>query len=258
MIRLSIIIPAYNEEKRIANTLQEYLEFFSEIYKKDFEILVILNGCKDNTLDIVKGYEKRYPQLKYEDIKEAIGKGGAIIEGFKIAQGKLIGFVDADNSTKPSEFYDLVKNMDEKHDGVIASRWLKESKLPIKQPKSRIILGRSYNFMVRLLFRLKLKDTQCGAKLFTKESIKTVIPRLNITRWGFDVNLLYVLKRHGYKIKEIPTTWYDDPRSNLKKFKTTLEMFLSLIRLRLIYSPFKFIVKIYDKLPEGIKIHHRM
>jgi glycosyltransferase involved in cell wall biosynthesis len=168
MKELSIIIPAYNEGERIAKTLGDYIRFFEDKYQKDFEILVILNGCKDNTLKVVQRYSKKYPQIKYKDIKEAIGKGGAIIEGFKIAEGDLIGFVDADNATKPAEFYELIKNKDERYDAIIASRWLKESKIPVKQPRLRIFLGRCYNFLIRLLFRLRLKDTQCGAKYFQK------------------------------------------------------------------------------------------
>ena len=110
-MKLSIIIPAYNEQSRIGRTLSQYLRFYDEIYRDNFELIVVLNGCRDNTLDVVKDFTLKYPQLKFVDIKEAIGKGGAVIEGFKLAQGDLIGFTDADNATIAPEFYKLIKNI---------------------------------------------------------------------------------------------------------------------------------------------------
>src|SRR3989344_4425763 len=120
MVELSIIIPAYNEEDRIKKTLEEYVRYFKNY---NYEIIVIPNGCKDKTEEIVKSLSKKYKTIKYKTIKEAIGKGGAIKEGFNIANGKLVGFVDADLSTKPKDFEDLIKNMKE-YDCIIASRYI--------------------------------------------------------------------------------------------------------------------------------------
>ena len=250
MEKLSIIIPAHNEEKRIGRTLKSYLDYFKN---KNLEIVVVVNNCNDDTLKIVKNFKK----VKYLDFKEAIGKGGAIIEGFKIAKGNLIGFIDADMATSPDSFYDLVKNIKD-YDGVIASRWMKESKIKVKQPFLKRIGSRGFNFLVRILFNLKFKDTQCGAKLFKKTLIKDIIKELKITKWAFDVNLLYSAKRKKYKITEFPTTWNAVKASHFSLFKAIPEMFLGLIRLRLIYSKFKFIVKMYDSLPGWLKVHHRI
>lgn len=247
MLKLSIIIPAYNEEKRISKTLEEYCKFFNNVYKNNFEIIVILNGCKDNTLRVVKTSAKKYNQIKYIDIKEAIGKGGAVIEGFKQAEGELIGFVDADNSTKAEYFYDLVKDINN-YDCAIASRWIKGAKVNPPQPISRRIASRTFNAIVRILFNINVHDSQCGAKLFKKQAIKEIIPYLGITRWAFDVDLLYQLKKRKRTILEVPTVWSDTPGSNLNIKKASKEMFLAITRLRLIYSPLKFIVKIYDRL----------
>ena len=239
---LTIIIPAYNEEKRIGNTLEEYIKFFKDKLGNNFEIMVILNGCKDDTLNVVKKYD-----VKFKNIKEAIGKGGAIIEGFKIAEGKFIGFVDADNATPPWAFYDLYKNINDK-DGIIASRWIRGAKIGKKQSFSRRFASRCFNILVRLFFDIGVNDTQCGAKLFRKEAVKKVVNKLGITSWGFDIDLLYLMKRNGFKIIEIATEWNEPGESHLNIKKTSYEMFLSVIRLRLIYSPFKIIVKIYDKV----------
>lgn len=244
-MKLSIIIPAYNEEKIIGNTLKEYASFFSDKLKDDFEILVILNGCRDNTLDIVRDTAQKYPQIKYKNFPEAIGKGSAVIEGFKIANGSLIGFVDADGATKADAFHDLVENIKD-NEGVIASRWIKGAKILKKQPLSRRVASRAFNVLVKILFGITVKDSQCGCKLFKDYAIKIVTPKLGITRWAFDIDLLYLMKRCGYKVIEIPTTWEEPGDTHLKLKKTIPEMFLAVSRLRLIYSPFRFIVGIYD------------
>ena len=254
MTELSIIIPAYNEEDRIKKTLEEYISYFKNY---QHEIIVIPNGCKDRTEEIVKLLSKKYKTIKYKTIKEPIGKGGAIKEGFKIAEGSLIGFVDADLSTKPEDFEELIKNIKE-CDCIIASRYIKGAIVNPKQKFSRIIASRAFNLLVNFLFNLKIKDTQCGAKLFKKNVIKKIIPKLDITRWAFDVDLLFRIKKEGYKIKEFPTKWEDSLGSTLKLKKAIPEMILSLTRLRLINSRFKFIINFYDSLPESIKIHHKL
>ncbi len=253
MAKLSIVIPAYNEEKRIERTLVEYCEFFKQ--KIAFEIHVIINGCKDDTIGVVKKTAKKYRQVNYVDIGNVGSKGAAVNYGFKIASGELIGFVDADLATKPIAFYDMVKAIDEDEnvEGVIASRWMRGAKIDRKQTFTRIFAGRGFNLLVNMFFWLGIKDTQCGAKLFRKNAIKIVCEELGITKWAFDVDLLYQMKRHGFKIKEIPTEWSEPGASHIK-FKTPIEMFLAILRLRLIYSPLKFVVKLYDKLPQKMKL----
>jgi len=250
MVKLSIIIPAYNEEKRIKRTLEAYCGFLDK--RIDYEILVVINGCRDDTLGVVKETAKKYKRIKYVDIGNIGSKGGAVNHGFKISNGELIGFVDADMATKPEAFYELVSQIGD-YDGVVASRWVKNSRISKKQDFKRIFAGRAFNLIVNLFFNLGLKDTQCGAKLFRKKQIKTVAGELGITKWAFDVDLLYHMKRHGFKVKEIATEW-NEPGGSHVKLKTVIEMFLAILRLRLIYSHFKFIVKLYDKLPRWMKI----
>ena len=254
MVKLSIIIPAYNEEKRLEKTVKDYINYFRDYI---YELIIIPNGCKDKTEEITENLSKRYSQIKYKTIKEALGKGEALKEGFSVAQGDLIGFVDADNSTKPKDFEDLIKNI-KKDDCIIASRYIEGSIVKSKQKITRIIASRVFNILVRILFGLKIHDTQCGAKLFKKIAIKDILPKLDVTRWAFDVDLLLQLKKQKYKIKEYPTKWEDSPGSVLKMNKAIPEMFLSLTRLRLINSKFRFIIDIYDSLPESIKIHHKL
>ena len=237
-MKLSIVIPAYNEEKRIVNTLEKYHNYFSEKMPDEFELFVVVNGCVDNTKQVVEEFGK----AKFIDIGKVRGKGAALMEGFKRVDGDYIGFVDADCSTSPEAFYDLYENIKDK-DGIIASRWIKGANVSPKQPLKRRIASRTFNLLVRTLFGLKVNDTQCGAKLFTNKSLKEILPRLGVTQWAFDIDLLYNLKRAGYKVTEIPTTWADDPNSNLKLGKASKEMLLSIIRLRLVYSPLKPVLK---------------
>jgi len=250
-MKLSIVIPAYNEENRIKNTLDSYYNFFSKEFGKDFEIIVIVNGSDDTTQEVVKSLAFKYKQIKFKNFPDKIGKGGAIIEGFKIADGDLIGFVDADMATTSETFYDLIRNLGN-YDGVVASRWIKGAKINRKQPISRRIASRGFNIIVRLLFNIRIRDTQCGAKLFTKNVVKSVVNDLGITQWGFDVDLLYLIKKRHFKIIEIPTVWNDKEGSKLKIGRTSWQMFLSVARLRLIYSRFRFIVNTYDKVHDYI------
>ena len=258
MNKLGIIIPAHNEEKRIGRTLSEYYRYFSELKKQkilDFEIIIVLNGCRDRTIDVVNSLAKKYKEITYLEFEQS-GKGFAIIEGFKNAIEKeieFIGFVDADMATSPEAFYDLFKNIG-KLDGIIANRWDKRSKIYIKQTFVRRILSRGYNFLVRSLFFFPHRDTQCGAKLFKKELLEKVVHKLGSSEWSFDVDLLFYARREHATIKSTPTIWEDKRESKLNIKKTPLTMFLSSVRLRLIHSPFRFMVRLYRKFPDWMKL----
>ena len=240
-MKISIIIPAYNEEKRISKTLEDYTIFFKKKYKKNVEIIVVLNGCVDNTLEVVKKYAKKYSQIKYLNFKKS-GKGFAIIEGFKVAKGDLIGFSDADASTSAEEFNKLTENITGL-DGIIASRYVKGAVMYPKQPLQRVIVSRVGNLITRLLFHLKIKDTQCGAKLFKKSTIKKVLPALGTTEWGFDIDLLYQIKKNNFRIKEMPILWKERGGSKLKIWKASLQTLLAVISLRIINSPVSIFIK---------------
>jgi glycosyltransferase involved in cell wall biosynthesis len=135
---LSIIIPARDAEREIAKTLEDYVAYFREVYSQDFEILVVPNDCSDNTVSIVEEYCNRYPVIRSQVYEGSIGKGGAVIEGFKLAQGDILSFVDADGATGPAELFKLVQALGE-HQAVIGSRWMPGSKVLVKQGFARRI-----------------------------------------------------------------------------------------------------------------------
>lgn len=229
-MKISIIIPTYNEESRIGNTLKEYCKFFKN--KINFEILVVINNTTDRTEEIVKKYAEKHKEIRYLNFEQG-GKGFAIVEGFKDAlnrENDLIGFVDADMSTKPDAYYDLIQNIED-YDGIIASRRIKGSQ--IEKSIKRTIISFTFNLIVKTLFFLPYKDTQCGAKLFKRKTIKGVVGELSQIGWIFDVDLLYRLKKGKFNIKEHPTTWEDKEGGSIKIFSTSFEMFLDLLKMRI-------------------------
>ncbi|MBT96533.1 hypothetical protein CMI49_00330 [Candidatus Pacearchaeota archaeon] len=253
MEKVSIIIPAHNEEKRIGKTLKEYISYFKK-KSLDFKIIVVLNACSDNTIGIVKKHKVK--ELEILNFKQG-GKGFAIIEGFKKSlkgDSNLIGFVDADMATPPKAFYDLIRNIGD-NDGVIANRWDKNSIVKVPQTIFRRIIGRGFNLIVRMLFILPHQDTQCGAKLFKRELLEKIIPKLGSSEWSFDVDLLFYARREKAKVESIPTIWNDKKDSKINIKKNILTMFLSVVRLRLVHSHFNFIVRIYRKLPNWMRVH---
>ena len=230
MTDYSIIIPAYNEEKRIRNTLIKYADFFRNT-KKSFEILVVLNGCKDRTIDVVKDVGKKYNEIKYANYDEAIGKGGALLEGFKLANGDLITYTDADGATLPETLYELSEKISD-YDGIIGSRWIKGARILKKQPIARRIASRGFNLLTRLILGLNYKDTQCAAKVFKKKTINKIKDKVERTNFAIDAVILYHMKKEGFRIKEEPITWEDKEFSTLRIRKVIPNMLMALIKTR--------------------------
>ncbi|HAW01735.1 MAG TPA: hypothetical protein DCX10_08360, partial [Verrucomicrobiales bacterium] len=240
-LHFTLLIPAYNEEERIAGTLKEYAEYFRSQFSGDIKILVILNGCQDATLEVVRSCAKQYSEIEALEFKAPIGKGGALIEGLKLApQTDIIGYTDADGATPPEAMLTLLRKCYE-NDGVIGSRWLPDSKLHQAQTITRRFVSRVFHRIVQCLFRLGFKDTQCPAKVFKKEPIIKIHDGLMIADLAFDVNLLYLLKREGFEVIEVGTDWTDKLGSKVTQtlFRSSLTMLFSVVRLRLIYSPLR-------------------
>jgi len=233
-----LLIPAYNEEHRIEPVLVDYARHFRRHYPGPFQIVVVLNGCTDNTLEVVRKVARDYPEVSAVEFIAPIGKGGALIEGLRLAPTTdLIGYVDADGATGPAAFLELVRRCDQA-DCVIGSRWVPGAVLHQSQSNRRQFASRVFHLIVQLFFWMNLRDTQCGAKVMHRDAVEKIHSALTIADMAFDINLLYALKRAGYRILEVPTEWTDKIGSKVTLGKTSLTMLLSVIRLRLIYSPF--------------------
>ena len=235
---LLLLIPAYNEERRIAPVLRDYARFFQDNYQGKFQMVVVLNGCTDNTLGVVQKVASEFPMVRADEFKEPIGKGGALIEGLKLAPlADLVGYVDADGATPPRAFLELVKQIGDA-DCVIGSRWLPGAVIHQSQAGHRRLASRAFHVIVQLLFWLNIRDTQCGAKVMKREVVEKIHDHLRIADMAFDINLLVSIKRAGFRIREVPTEWTDRIGSKVTLGQTSLTMFLSALRVRLIYSPF--------------------
>ena len=237
---LLILIPAYNEEGRITPVLRDYATYFQEHMPGRFSIVVVLNGCVDNTLAVVNQVAREFPQISAINFPGRIGKGGALIEGLKLFPlADRIGFVDADGATPPRAFHDLVLQCD-RFDCAIGSRWIEGARVHQVQSGMRRLVSRGGNAIVQTLFWMGIEDTQCGAKVMRRAAVERIHPRLQITDMAFDINLLYSLKREVFTIAEVPTEWTDKLGSTLTRglIRACLSALLSVARLRLVYSPF--------------------
>ena len=235
---LLLLIPAYNEEARIEPVLREFAAFFQKNYAGKFQLVVVLNGCRDNTLGVVQRVEKEFFSVSHLDFAAPIGKGGALIEGLKLAgNADLIGYVDADGATPAPAYLDLVKKIGTA-DCVIGSRWLPGAVIHQSQTGNRQFASRVFHLIVQTLFWMNIRDTQCGAKVMKRAVAEKIHPTLCIADMAFDINLLYSMKRAGFKILETPTEWTDKAGSKVALARSSLTMFLSVVRVRLIYSPF--------------------
>ena len=241
---LLLLIPAYNEESRIEPVLRDYAQFLGAHYPGKFQIVVILNGCTDNTLGVVQKVAAEFPAVRADEFKQPIGKGGALIEGLKLAAlGDFIGYTDADGATSPAAFLELTKHIGEA-DCVVGSRWLPESVMHQEQPTLRRVASRTFHLIVETLFWMHIKDTQCPCKLMRRDAVEKIHSTLCITDLAFDVNLLVSMKRAGFKTLEVPIEWTDKVGSKVTSslFRSSFTMFLSVVRIRLIYSPlYKFL-----------------
>ena len=213
---VSVIIPAYNEENRIKETLERINNF---IKGKNWaaEIIVVDDGSRDNTVDIVKSYKEGIDNLKVIELVQNRGKGFAVKSGIGEARGEYIVFTDADNSTPIEEFDKLFNNLKESSvDVAIGSRYLKNSNVEIKQPRYRVILGRIGNLLIKSFLIDGIEDTQCGFKLFRNHAAKDIFFLQRVKRFGFDMEVLVIAKNLGYKVSEIPVSWFNSSDSRLR------------------------------------------
>jgi len=205
-LKISIIVPAHNEEKNISNCLKKLINHFSKT-RYSYEIIVSEDGSTDKTFEIARKFEKKNKKIKVLHSKKRLGKGGGIIKGFKQATGDIVIFTDADLSALPPEMNKLIDEINSGTDVAIASKYTKDSKIPKKPPLKKRLAGKFFNFVVNLFFNFGIKDTQCGLKAIRKNVLDKIISELNVTGWGFDIEFLLRTKQHKFKIKEVPITW---------------------------------------------------
>ena len=231
-MKLSIIIPAHNEEHRLPPTLIAYAEYFREQYPDEFELIVVVNHCSDATETIAKRLAGEYGEVSVVVEPSRVGKGGAVEIGMKKATGELVGFVDADGATPPREFRTLIDNIGEA-EAIIASRWIAGAEVNPPQSLLRRAASRVLNHLiVRLLFGLKIHDSQCGAKLFRRDVLEKILCKPLEPGWAFDIDILCRLNRNHYTVIEFPAEWRHKSGSSATFIVMSLQMLSSILRLK--------------------------
>ncbi len=232
-LRLSVVIPAYNEETRIQRTLERTVEYLDTSPWKPYEILVVSDGSTDQTESIVKAFAQTHPQVKLLAYQPNRGKGYAVRYGILRAQGEWVLFSDADLATPIEELEKLAPYLEGGYAVAIGSRPLRDSQLVVRQPFYREMAGRAFNKVVQLLAVRGIHDTQCGFKLFTRESAQAIFSLCRLDGFSFDFEALYYARRLGYSIAEVPIRWMHQEGSKVRMLRDGLRMLRDLVWLRL-------------------------
>ncbi len=230
-MKLSVVIPAYNEAERLPSTLKDIDRYFKKV-DYDYEILVVSDGSTDNTGQKTRDLMGEVKNLRLIDRKENKGKGFTTRQGLLEAKGDYRLFTDADNSTSIDQIEKMWPEFEKGADVVIGSRDIEGAQLTPPQPWWRQRVGDVFNLMVQTTLGLwGIWDTQCGFKGFKKEVIETVLPKCKIDGFAFDPEILILARKHGYKIKEIPVRWENDPESKVG-FDSMFKMGKDLFKIR--------------------------
>jgi dolichyl-phosphate beta-glucosyltransferase len=218
---LSIIIPAYNEERRLPRTLEQIFSYLEE-QAYDFEVLIVENGSSDRTYAVAQEYAEKYPNLQVIREQQP-GKGNAVRRGMLAAQGSFRFMCDADLSMPIEELNKFLPDALGDFDLAIASREIKGA-VRYHEPYYRHLGGRLINLAMRILILPGLQDTQCGFKCFRNQVAEDIFRYQTIPGWSFDIELLYIARKRGYRIHEIPIHWYFDADTKLRAVKDAFHM----------------------------------
>ncbi len=230
-VDLSIIVPAYNEERRIRAPLEK-IPAYCRQEKISYELLVVDDGSDDKTAQIVRAAATRDSHIRLISQAARSGKGAAVKAGVLASSGELVLFSDADLSTPIEEFGRLRQALGLGSDIAIGSRVADGARIEVRQHWIRQTMGQTFNLIIRLLLVRGFKDTQCGFKLFRREAAKKIFARSRVAGFAFDVELLVIARRHGFKVQEVPVVWRNSPASKVRIILDPLKMFGDLFRIK--------------------------
>jgi glycosyltransferase involved in cell wall biosynthesis len=231
---LSIIIPAYNEEKRLPRTLARIREYFAQGGEPQggFEILVVDDGSKDGTIRVTQEWMREMPCLRLVSNNVNRGKGYSVRHGMLEARGRVVLFTDADLSSPIEESEKLLAAIRAGSDVAIGSRAMDRTLIKVHQSRLREVAGMIFNGFVRLFTGLPFQDTQCGFKAFLRERSKIIFEQQRVERFGFDPEILFLAQRHGLRATEVPVRWAHDEATRVRVVHDSLEMFGDLLFIR--------------------------
>ena len=230
-MKYSIVIPAYNESRRIVTTLNQVLSFVAS-NGWDAELIIVNDGSRDDTAEIVKQYATRNPMMRLIENPGNRGKGYSVRNGMLNARGEILIFSDADLSAPIEEAPKLLEAIEGGAGVAMGSRWLRPELQKQRQSLHRQFLGRVFNVLLRLVLGLNFADTQCGFKAFSRRAAETVFKLQRIERWGFDPEIIYLARKKGFKVVEIPVQWSHDDKTTIHPVRDGLRMFLDVLKVR--------------------------
>jgi len=225
------VIPAFNEAARLRNSLDRVLDFIAK-QRWNVEVLVVNDGSRDETADIVRAYAERSPMVRLISNPGNRGKGFSVRNGVLNATGDIVLFTDADLSAPIEEAVKLIDAIDGGADIAIGSRWLRSDLQTRRQSVARQALGRVFNGLLRILLSLDFKDTQCGFKAFRANAAQALFPLQRIEGWGFDPELLFLAQKSGFKVAEVPVVWAHDERTRIHPLADGSRMVADMLRIR--------------------------
>lgn len=229
--KLSVVVPAYNEEQRLGATLDRMIDYLSK-QERPWELLVVDDGSKDGTADLVRRAAEKHPEVRLLVNERNRGKGFTVRRGMLAASGDAVLFSDADLSSPIEEVEKLIPMLEHGHDVVIGSRDIIGSKIEVPQPLHRRIMGYTFMVLRDWIAVSGFRDTQCGFKLFRKPAAEAVFSRGRVDGFCFDVEILAIAKSLGFRMCEIPVVWRNDERSTVNPIGDPLKMLLDLFRIR--------------------------
>jgi dolichyl-phosphate beta-glucosyltransferase len=227
----SIVIPAYNEGVRLGPTLERVLAYI-HAQQWDAEVIVVNDGSRDNTADVVRAFAEKDAALRLVENPGNRGKGYSVRNGMLNARGHIVLFSDADLSSPIEEAPKLLSALNSGADIAIGSRWLRAETQTQRQPLHRQIFGRIFNLMLRITLGLKFKDTQCGFKAFKQSAVQAIFPLQRIERWGFDPEILFLARKFGFKVREVPVAWGHSGDTRIHPLIDGSRMFLEMLHVR--------------------------
>src|ERR1700757_1055403 len=227
----SIVIPAYNESARLAASLEKVLAYV-HAQGWDAEVIVVNDGSRDNTAEIIREFAAKDPIVKLLDNPGNRGKGYSVRSGMLHAQGQVLLFSDADLSAPIEQAPKLLQALEAGADIAIGSRWVRDETQAQRQPLHRQLFGRVFNLLLRMSLGLQFADTQCGFKAFKRAAAEAIFPLQKIERWGFDPEILFLARKLGYKVEEVPVLWGHSGDARINPVIDGARMFQEMLRGR--------------------------
>lgn len=228
IVEVSIVLPAYNEAKRMEDTVERTAAALREI-SSSFEIIIAEDGSKDGTDRICESLAKKYDFVKHLHSQERQGRGRALDRAFRSSSGDILGYIDVDLATDMKHLLELIQSIRDGYDFATGSRMLPQSN--VKRPFKRGFASKGFNFLTRLMLGSKLYDHQCGFKSFRREALFALLDNIKDTHWFWDTELFVRAQRAGYKIKEFPVEWKQGGTTKVNLVKDVFGMGSQIFRL---------------------------